>query len=328
MFLTCPRARRVLALSALTLACFLLTVPLWAEPASLADTLSGPAKADYEAGRLLYTDGDYAGAALRFNRAYERSGDPRLLWNTAAARKGERRYAEVERLVQQYLADYWQITSAQRTKATMLLDTIQAFIADLKVEVAQAGAKISIDGVEVGTSPLAKTLRVDMGDRRVKVTKQGFVPFEEVRNITANTLLSVNLEQELREGRLRVLSPPDSVVRVDGKRVTAGSWEGSVSAGSHQVDVEAPDKIPFRTETIVSDHETETLHVELETSPSALAAQRDDSGSAWWWIGAGAALLAGGAVGTYFLLQEDDGPAPLSDFEGGTLGSVELRMRF
>jgi hypothetical protein len=35
----------------------------------LAETLTGAAKSEYEAGRLLYADGDYAGAALKFQRA-------------------------------------------------------------------------------------------------------------------------------------------------------------------------------------------------------------------------------------------------------------------
>ena len=86
--------------------------PLWAQPAapapetpaaespppppSLSESLSGAAKAEYDAGKLLYQDGDYAGAQLKFRAAYETSKDPRLLWNMAAAEKNLRHYAQVQ----------------------------------------------------------------------------------------------------------------------------------------------------------------------------------------------------------------------------------------
>ncbi|MGH7329836.1 MAG: hypothetical protein ACREJX_15930, partial [Polyangiaceae bacterium] len=54
-----------------------------AGPKSLSDTLTGDAKADYEAGKLLFSDGDYAGAEIKLQGAYDKSQEPRLLWNIA-----------------------------------------------------------------------------------------------------------------------------------------------------------------------------------------------------------------------------------------------------
>jgi len=54
---------------------------------SLADTLTGPAKDDYMAGRLLFGDHDYGGALVKFQSAYTQSKDARLLFNMAACEK-------------------------------------------------------------------------------------------------------------------------------------------------------------------------------------------------------------------------------------------------
>src|SRR6187399_1311780 len=65
------------------------------EPRSLSDVLTGEAKTHYDIARILYRDGDHAGALAKFRRAYEISHDVRLLWNMAACEKNLRHYVKV-----------------------------------------------------------------------------------------------------------------------------------------------------------------------------------------------------------------------------------------
>src|SRR5437764_13820664 len=74
-----------------------------AQTKTLAETLTGPAKSDYETARLLFTDGDFVGAEIKFKSAYETSHDARLLWNMAACEKSQRHYARAVDLVHKYL---------------------------------------------------------------------------------------------------------------------------------------------------------------------------------------------------------------------------------
>ncbi len=296
---------------------------------TLAEVLQGGAKADYDAGRILYSDGDFAGAALKFRAAYDASKDARLLWNMAAARKGQRRYAEVERLVQQYLAEATPLSADDRANAERLLDTIRAFIADLDVEASPEGAVVSIDDVEVGTTPLPRPLRVDIGARVVVVQKPGYEPYRQALEITGDKTLSVTLVPEQHQGRLRIVSPAAARVTVDGKRVTSGSWQGTLPSGPHSVEVTARGKAPYRVDTLVQDGQDTTLQVTLQDASQAGAsgANERSGGAMWWWIGGVAlALAAGAAVGGYFLLKpEDKGPPPPVE---GTLDTVELGLRF
>ncbi len=69
----------------------------------LSETLTGDAKVAYEAGELLFGDGDYAGAEIKFKAAYDTSQDARLLWNMAACEKSQRHYARTEQLVRAFI---------------------------------------------------------------------------------------------------------------------------------------------------------------------------------------------------------------------------------
>src|SRR5688572_14149804 len=67
----------------------------------LGETLTGQAKQDYEAAKLLFTDGDHAGALIKFQAVFDTSKDPRLLWNLAACHKSLRHYASAIGLLRQ-----------------------------------------------------------------------------------------------------------------------------------------------------------------------------------------------------------------------------------
>src|ERR1700759_4037610 len=58
----------------------------------LSDSLTGLAKAEYEAAKILYGTKDHAKAIVKFGRAYEISREPRLLFNIAVCQKNLRRY--------------------------------------------------------------------------------------------------------------------------------------------------------------------------------------------------------------------------------------------
>src|SRR5262245_47826453 len=73
--------------------------------APLSQSLSGMARVEYEVGKILYADGDFASVALKFQCAYEESSDPRLLWNIAVVEKNLCRYVRVYTLIECYLSE-------------------------------------------------------------------------------------------------------------------------------------------------------------------------------------------------------------------------------
>ena len=120
--------------------------PTPAGPPSLADSLIGEPKADYDAAKLLYGNGDYAGALVKFTAAYDKSKDPRLLWNIAACEKNLHHYARVLAYLRRYLAEGQAVLSeAEKVDAEALLKFIQPLTA--------ACASRSVGGRSRSTSP-------------------------------------------------------------------------------------------------------------------------------------------------------------------------------
>lgn len=297
-------------------------------PPPLSETLTGTAKEEYEAGRLLYQDGDYAGARLKFERAYELGKDPRLLWNMAAAAKNLRQYASVLRLLDRYLAEGGdKLTPTDRSDAQSVIDTVRSFVTKLTIAVNEPGAEIRVDDQTVGTSPLSEPVLVDMGTRKIEVRKAGFASYVENKKIPGGQELTVevDLSPQKDEGKLRVIAGPADTIRIDGKVVGKGQWQGALPAGPHTLTVSAPGKRTFQTDVVVSADQTRTERVQLESEAVAADPTRDrEAGPPWAWIGLGAAIAVGIGVGAVLLLRDDE--AEPARAIPGTIppGSVQL----
>ena len=241
--------------------------PAAAGPRPLSEMLAGDAKADYDAGKLLIGDGDFVGAEVKFRSAYDRSNDPRLLWNVAACEKNQRHYAHTLTLLRQYLAEGGALlTDADRAEAKALIDTIEAFTVKLTIAVNEAGASITVDDESVGTSPLPGPVVVDIGARKIAVKKPGYGDFSETLPIggSAEAHIDVALHAELHEGKLAVTTIAGGAISIDGQRVGAGHFEGKLASGGHTLRVEAKGMHPYQSEVTIADGENRSVDVPLE----------------------------------------------------------------
>jgi hypothetical protein len=294
--------------------------------ATLADSLSGQAKIDYEAARLLYLDGDATSALVKFQAAYELARDPRLLWNLAACQKQLRHYAEVEALLKRFLLEGGdRITAQDRSDATGLLETIAPFLADVKIVVNEQGADVFVDDGPLGRTPLAGPVRIALGKRRLGVRKQGFVSYEQEFEVRGGgeLVLSVALRREVHEGRLRVFAGNGDQIGIDGRNVGLGAWLGTLPSGPHLVEVTAPGKLPYRSDLVVSDRQTSTLRATLESRPQPAKSVIESS---WFWTAGAVVLAAGLGIGGYFAFKPDESkPGAVN----GSLdpGQVQLPLR-
>ncbi len=290
---------------------------------TLAESLTGDAKADYESAKLLYVDGDFGGALMKFTSAHEKSSDVRLLWNIASCEKSQRHYANVLRLVRQYLQDGDAVlTASDKDEARALIAAIEPLTAMLKVSVDTPGADVYLDDVLVGQSPLEKSVTVDIGMRKVRVKKADYKEFAKEIPVGGSPEIAVQvaLAKIIHEGKIFVRAGSKDDIFVDGKLVGAGTWTGVVPSGGHVLRVSSPEMRAYQSEVLISDNETRNVSITLE--------KEIKSGSpvpAWVWIGGGALLLSGAVVGGYFLFRPDDKQPALPT---GTLdpGSVQASV--
>ena len=278
-----------------------------AAPAPLAESLRGMARADYAAARILYEDGDYAGALTKLQSAYDASKDPRLLWNMAACEKALRHYVSVLDLLERYASQGSHLISEEERQATaQLVETVQAFVNQLTLEVAPDGADVLVDGAKLGTTPLPGPLRLDMGKRLLRIEKPGYLPHEREVDLPGgkSASLSVQLAPEVHEGVLRVVSDPAAVISIDGHVVGTATWSGTLPSGAHSVHVSATGKLPHQTEVVIKDHDTSSVVVNLVSEAPAPMAH--PSTTIWWVLGGVA--LAGAGLSAYLLARPGDPP--------------------
>lgn len=269
-------------------------------PPPLAESLTGPAKADYDSGKLLFIDGDYAGSLVKFTSAYETSKEPRLLWNMAAAEKNLRHYAKALRLVRQYAKDGDAILSAtDKTEAVDLIRNLEPFTSKLKLNVDEPGSEITIDDEVIGPSPIEPVL-VDIGTRKLRVHKEGFEDITKDVPVggAAEVSLDVKMVKIVHEGRLNVNASNGGTIAIDDKVVGTGTWSGVLPSGGHTLKVTAQGMRVYQTEVLIQDKQSRDVAVTLEKEPSKGL-------PAWAWIAGGVVVAGGLSVGGYFIFKQD-----------------------
>jgi hypothetical protein len=279
-------------------------------PPSLSDSLTGEAKAEYEAARLLFGDTDYQGALVKFEHALAKSGDARLLWNMAVCEKNLRHYVRVLMLLERYRREAGAtLSDSQRADVQAVLQTVQSLISELRLTVDQPGAEVYVDDVSQGVTPLSGPILVDLGSRRLRVVKRGFEPWEKTRDFEGHSIVVENalLRPLPTEGQLSIFAESDTTIRIDQRIVGTVNYRGSVPAGQHSVRIDAPGKLPFTRDLTIAAGESRTLHVSLQSESHGI--------SPWVWVGASVLVAGGLATGGYFLVRS----TPTAKPEAGTL---------
>jgi hypothetical protein len=284
----------------------------------LSETLTGAAKAEYEGGKILFQAKDFAAALVKFEHAYEISKDPRLLWNAAICQKELRRYTRMLATIDRLLKEGGPLLTEQdRTDAAEIVKTVKEFVSPLKLTVNEPGAQVLVDGEVVGTTPLTETVLVDVGSRKIRVTKPGYKDVERAVTVVgaSDVAIDVKLRKEVHRGRLVVTAGPKDLIAIDGKVVGQGRFEGSLPSGGHTLRVTAPGMAMYQSEVVLKDEQTRSVPVSLNPLPSSSDASK------WLWVAGGAALLTGAIVGSVFLFQPNEGVP-------GTLRAAPVELSF
>ncbi len=171
--------------------------PNAASPAPLSAVLQGKAKSDYDAGRLLAGSGDFAGALLKFQSAYQEGGDPRLLWNAAACERNLRHYANAIVLVRRFLDSHSPlITPDAAMRAEAFIEAAEPLTAPLRGRIEPTEFANVPRRPKIGAVELVSGVRIDLGTHRIAVEAPGFEPFAETLTVTSSA--QVNVKAVLR----------------------------------------------------------------------------------------------------------------------------------
>lgn len=255
----------------------------WASPARAADEAPVDAR---ETARLHYAHGlelagkaEYEAALREFTEAYAVSPHYAVLYNIGQAYIALGRPTEAIENLSKYLHDGQdQVPPARRQEVQSQITLLESLFAELTVTTDRPGALITIDGREVGRTPLYQSVRLPAGTHRVFGTLPNMV--------VDRTVTLANGERQILNLELPSASP--MAAEIAEARPPAPIVPGVASDVRLQL-VAAPPLVPAR------DKQPET----------GTASWRTKSVVGYTAIGLGAAL-GGAALGVYLWNRDRD----------------------
>jgi len=279
------------------------------------------ARAHYERGKAHFTKGEYDHAISEMVLAlgYERL--PVYVWNIARSYEKKGDLANARNYYAQYEAIAPSPAEAAEARAKIVaLEKIQLERSRYGRAVIRTnvdGARVWVDGKEVGVTPLADHVELELGPHRVRITRDGYEPFETTLDIEGGLTTTVHFEltalAEHPTGELLLtVTTPGAVARVDGAEVGTGPFERALDlgAGRHDVTVLLDGHLPFVRSVNVERGGRSRLSPNLERLPTG-EPQSGGSAATWGWVLVGVGGVAGG-VGGYLLA---DPPATRTETE-------------
>jgi tetratricopeptide (TPR) repeat protein len=165
-----------------TLACIavLLSLSAIAAPSRADDDPKEVARAHYARGLELAAQGLYEGALEQFNAAYAKSPHYAVLYNIGQAQIALGRPIEAIEALTKYLRDgQEQVPLSRRQQVEAQVALLEAKLAELTITTDRPGALITIDGREVGRTPLYQPVRLAAGTHVVTVAVDGLAPITQ-----------------------------------------------------------------------------------------------------------------------------------------------------
>src|SRR5262249_16597318 len=148
------------------------------------------------------------------------------------------RYDEALEMFEALLREFPSLPADDRNIAEKAILELRALVGRIDLVGAESGASVVIDGRQRGSIPI-EPVRVSVGSHLLRVSKEGFVPFETQVQVTGGQ--AVRVEAKLgaltRGGRLRVTESSGKSVDVVVDNVVVGKtpWEGTLAVGGHVV---------------------------------------------------------------------------------------------
>ncbi len=236
---------------------FALAAMLAVQPAFAAPPAPAPATVDvraqlpdaarkaWDAAKQLAGASDFRGALVEFQRAYELSHNPRVLYNVGVTEKLLTHYARaVDAWDKEQTDGAGQLSAAELQELKNAIAIVQQFVTTVDVTANEPDATLSIDDYPVGKTPFAGPVRIDVGKHVLKLSKPGFLDAIEAVDVAsgAKTPVTFKLEPTNKTALVSVAvgGTPTATVFVDGRDMGPAPFKGELSADRHTIEARSP----------------------------------------------------------------------------------------
>lgn len=153
------------------------------------------ARSHFKRGVEHYRDGDASAALTEFKRAYDIAPNYRLLFNLGQVSQELRDYPAAHDYYTRYLAEGGDsIEPARRAEIEAALVKIANRIGTLELTSSVTGAEFFVDDVSVGVAPLATSVEVSAGRRRISARAAGHEAIHQVLDVVGGETERVHFD--------------------------------------------------------------------------------------------------------------------------------------
>jgi len=278
------------------------------------------AREHFDRGVAHFDRHEWQAALVEFLKSRELAPTKANTKNAALCLRKVGRFDEALVMFQALLREFSNLPETDRELAQREITELSGSVGSVEIRGAPPGARVSIDGIDRGSTPLAGPIRLPAGTHTVRVVKEGSLPFETRLDLAGRQLevVHVKLAVLTQAGRLRVVEKQgrDVQVVVDGQRVGTAPWDGALSPGSHGVFLRGEDGFGTSPKRVLVELGQESV-VELVAVPlsSGLAVRATPADAEIFVDGArvGRGSWQGGIEpGTHLVAVKLDGYAPFT----------------
>ncbi len=235
------------------------------------------ARERFDRGLRLFNAGDNTGALAEFQRAYDITQHPVVLFNLALVYQSMRQPVQAADALTKLLANPGQLDAERLARSRSILAEQQALIGYIKIVSEQPNAAVEIDNLQVATTPVAKPIPVPSGSHVVSLILPGFFPLRQQLTVPGQSTVEFSGSLKPLEGRLAHLeinSPlVGASVRVNGELLGKTPLPASLALapGEHTVELSRPGYVSQKKVLKLGDGASGTLSLDPPVDPSALA---------------------------------------------------------
>ncbi len=202
------------------------------------DAQKAEAKTHFDKGIALFEEEAWDAALAEFSQSRALFATRSATKNAALSLRKLHRFDEALDMFDTLLKDFPSLPPEDKAVADAQIKELTGLVGAVVLQGIEPGAKVVIDGRQRGEAPLGP-LRVSAGTHLLRVSCEGFAPFETQLTVAGAQSVTVAVKQAplLQGGRLRVeeVSGKNVDVVVDGAVAGKAPWEGMLPVGDHVV---------------------------------------------------------------------------------------------
>lgn len=265
--------------------------------------------------------GDEAMVALRYQdalehyqRAYEATKSPALLYNMGRAYEGLGEFPKALDALEEFSDKAPAELKSRVAKLEELLRDVRNRVATLVVSCPVDNADIRLGEKVVGRTRVGQTvIRVNAGKQRLVVSREGYFSFDKDLALSGAKVETVEVTLASRSDAavLRVTSPVEgAAVALDGKPMGVVPFESPILPGTHKIGVTREGYEDADTSVVVAAGERKDVAVPLAKKASLFTR---------WWFWTAVGVVAIGATTTIVVLNTEKDP------DSGTIAPGQVR---